>query len=79
MKELFDKIDAALTDYMGSDGETRVSRFYSGENNVVIATKSHDPHTHENIVYVLRQFGWSLYDVGGNGEYHMFTFKLQNV
>ena len=72
MKDFFDTLDNKFSKF---EEETRVSRFYSGENNVVIATKSHDAHTHEDITHVMRKHGWALYDVGGNCEYHMFTFK----
>ena len=73
-KELYDMLDGEFSKF---EVETRVSRFYSGDNNIVIATVSHDAHTHEDIAHVMRQHGWALYDVGGNGEYHMFTFKRQ--
>ena len=71
MKEFFDMLD---NEFRKFEAETRVSRFYSGDNYVVIATESHDAHVHEDITHIMRKHNWALYDVGGNDEYHMFTF-----
>ena len=76
MKDFFDTLDNEFSKF---EEETRVSRFYSGDNYVVVATASHDAHTHEEITHIMRKHGWALYDVGGNCEYHMFTFKRQKV
>lgn len=72
--DFYNMLDEKLAS-INKEVETRVSRFYSSENYVVVATKSYDPHTHEDIVNVMRQHGFALYDVGGNCEYYMLTFK----
>lgn len=65
-KELWDAIDVLL------EGGGRVSRFYSDDDNLVVATEYGN---RKAVSLVMASAGWRLYDAGANGESLMMTFK----
>ena len=72
MKELFDKIDERLRVTCPT---SNVSRFYSDENWVVIATADRNEFT--AISSIMGEHGYALYDIGASGLY-LLTYKRNN-
>ena len=69
--ELFDRIDSYLSRF-ADENEARVSRFYSDEGNIVIASI---PALASKVKGLMSNMGYSLYDSGSNDGYAMLTFR----
>ena len=73
--ELWNRIDAILGKSMNED-DAHVSRFYSDENNLVIAVK---PNFNTKVRKIMDNLGYTLYDMGSNGKYSMLTYKTNQI
>ena len=71
IRDLFDKIDEQLSAVC----DAHVSRFYSGENNITIAVSRRNAMCKNDVIAIMKDFGYDLYDTGANGEYLMMTFQ----
>lgn len=71
IRDLFDKIDEQLSAVC----DAHVSRFYSDENNITIAVSRRNVMCKNDVIAIMKDFGYGLYDTGVNGEYLMMTFQ----
>lgn len=73
----FNNLDAIFNENFGD--VVRISRFYSDVNNVVVAVQRQAYGTiAEKVTSIMDEFGYTLSDVGANGEVVMMTFGVAN-
>lgn len=70
--EFYDVLDKKLTSI---EVGTRVSRFYSDDDNLVVVSLCRSSIMKERIIKLLADYDWRLYDIGSNDDNLMFTFK----
>lgn len=69
-KKYFDEIDRMLQQY----GDAHVSRFYSDDNNLVVAVNKTADDRKDDIVRGIEEIGYKFTNAGENGEYVMLDF-----
>jgi len=73
----FNNLDAIFNEKFGDT--VRISRFYSDVNNVVVAVQRQVYGTiAKKVTSIMDEFGYTLSDVGANGEAVMMTFGVAN-
>ena len=72
----FEDLMNTIDNEIGNIGDAHVSRFYSDENYITVAVHQDCGYSaRKEVTNIMRKHGYDCYDMGGNGNYVMMTFR----